>query len=61
MSNYVHAPDGYLIPGSLCEQDGDTTILRDDVDCPDCLDMIEYCNWDDLTRTTNELRSGRST
>ena len=59
MRIYVHAPDGFAIPGSLCEQDGDTTIYRNDVDCPECLELIEHCNWDDLARTTAELRSTR--
>jgi hypothetical protein len=61
----VHAPDGGMIPGSLCEQDGDTTIYRDHVDCPDCLDILDGMpgqgsyDWAAMVRTTEELRSLR--
>jgi hypothetical protein len=59
MRTHVHAPDGYTIPGSLCEQDGDTTIHQRDVDCPDCLDMMEHADWPTLIRSTEELRFTR--
>lgn len=61
MSRPVHAPDGAMIPGSLCEQPGDTTIVQHDVTCPDCLDLYEISphNWAHLARTTIELRSPR--
>lgn len=55
----VHAPDGAMIPGALCERDGDTTVIERDVTCPDCLDELEShpYHWKSLTRTTSELRA----
>ena len=56
----VHAPDGAMIPGSLCEGEGDTTTHFGDVTCPDCLDAYDVHprNWAWLTRTTNQIRGG---
>ncbi len=61
MPRFVHAPDGGMVPGSLCEQGGDTTIYRGDVDCGECLDLLEAepRRWDQLARCTAELRRPR--
>lgn len=41
--SFVHAPDGSkFYPGALCEnRTGDCTATFDDVDCPECLDLLE--------------------
>lgn len=62
MKIYVHAPGGVMVPSSLCEREGDTTIYRDQVDCPECLDVLDGMpgdgayDWAALVRTTEELR-----
>lgn len=63
-TRFVHAPDGAMIPGSLCEQEGDTTTYRDDVNCPECLDHLDGMpgqgayDWAAIARTTEALRAG---
>ena len=38
----IHAPDGAMIPGSLCQEPtGDVSTFECDVDCADCLDLLE--------------------
>jgi hypothetical protein len=56
----VHAPDGGIVCGSLCENPtGDTTTLESDVTCGECLDILEELpagTFEHLARRTAELR-----
>ena len=63
MSAVVHAPDGGIVGGALCEDpNGDTTTNEPDVSCTACLDVLETRppgNFTRLARHTAELRATR--
>lgn len=56
----IHAPDGAMIPGSLCQEPtGDVSTFECDVDCADCLDLFEESErpFDQLARPLKALRA----
>lgn len=55
---YLHAPDGGMIPGSLCQGGGDVTTFLNDVDCGDCHYILEKnpIPWDRLAYQLRQLR-----
>jgi hypothetical protein len=59
----VHAPDGGIVCGSLCEEPtGDTTTIENHVSCTECLDILEELpsgTFERLARPTAQLRSVR--
>lgn len=59
----IHAPDGGIVAGALCQElSGDTTTIEADVSCPECLDALEALpagRFERLARHTAELRQTR--
>lgn len=58
--NVIHAPDGAMIPGSLCQEPtGDVSTFECDVDCSDCLDLLEESDrtFAQLARPLSALRA----
>lgn len=59
-SKPTHAPDGGSIPGSLCQEPtGDVTTTERDVDCPDCLDLLDSSDRT-FTQLAEQLEALRS-
>lgn len=63
MNRVDHAPDGGITCAALCEApEGDTTTDESDVNCPDCLDLLEALppgSFVRLARHAVELRMSR--
>lgn len=64
MRTVVHAPDGGIAVGALCQEPtGDTTTIHSDVSCPDCLDALDELppgRFTQVSRHTIELRQTKT-